>query len=106
MTAITLAVAIVVGISLVWTDVNTEVDKNEDGTAVYREIAGTYQQVGQVPANQTQFAETVSASEGAQLCYKVRPFYHNELPEEAAPLSNEWCGTVPACKTKGKSGNC
>jgi hypothetical protein len=107
MTFITLA-AVIVSISLLWTDVNTAPDQLEDGTAVYREIAGTFQQVGTVGANVTQFSETVSATGGAQLCYKVKPFYHNELPEEAAPMSNEWCGQVPPepCKQKGNSKNC
>lgn len=45
-------VAVVVSIFLVWNDTNFDGPENinEEGTAIYREIAGTYQQVGQVGA--------------------------------------------------------
>jgi hypothetical protein len=107
MTFITFA-AVIVSVALLWTDPNTAPDQSEDGTAVYREIAGTYQQVGTVGANVASFSESFSALEGSQQCYKVKPFYNDEKPEEAAPMSNEWCGQVPPepCQQKGNSKNC
>jgi hypothetical protein len=97
--------AVIIRISLSWGDPNG----TEDGTRIYREIAGTFQQVGQVGANATTFSETFSAVEGSQQCYMVQPFNASQT----APLSNEWCGQVPAapppptpCRTKGKSGKC
>jgi hypothetical protein len=101
MTLFTLVTAVIVSVSLVWTDVNTAPDQSEDGTAVYREIAGTFQQVGEVGVDATSFSDHVTASPGAQLCYHVSPFD----AEEIAPASNEWCGKVP-CKQKGNSGKC
>ena len=79
--------AATVTVSLSWTDTNT----TEDGTKIYREIAGTFQQVGEVGPNVTSFNETFTASEGAQLKYHVRPYQGSEL----APPSSEWVGVVP-----------
>jgi hypothetical protein len=96
--SLTMAAAVIVTVFLTWSDINTV----EDRTEIYREIAGTYQLVGEVGENQSQFSETFSASKGAQLPYKVK-IYDGELFVE----SNEWVGTVPLpCKVKGKSGNC
>jgi hypothetical protein len=96
--SLTVAAAVIVTVFLTWSDINTV----EDRTEIYREIAGTYQLVGEVGENQSQFSETFSASKGAQLPYKVK-IYDGELFVE----SNEWVGTVPLpCKQKGKSGNC
>lgn len=99
---ITLAAAIV-SVFLVW-----DGSDNATGTKVFREIAGTFEQVGEVGPHVTAWDETLTASEGAQLCYVVRPFDE--------PESNEWCGTVAAteplppepepCRPKGKSGKC
>jgi hypothetical protein len=79
--SITLA-AIVVSVFLVWVG-----SDNAVGTKVFREIAGTFEQVGEVGPHVVDWNETLTAIEGAQLCYVVRPF---EEPE-----SNEWCGMVP-----------
>jgi hypothetical protein len=83
--SITLA-ALIVSVFLEWDDTNSM----EQGTKIYREIAGAFQQVGEVGPDVTVFDETLSASEGAQLCYHVKPFD----ADETAPASNEWCGTV------------
>jgi hypothetical protein len=91
-------------VSLGWTDPNTAPDQSEDGTAVNREIAGTFQQVGSVGANVTKFSQSFPATAGSQQCYVVLPFYNDGL--DGADPSNEWCGTVPPCKQKGKSGHC
>jgi hypothetical protein len=91
-------------VSLGWTDPNTAVDQSEDGTAVNREIAGTFQQVGSVGPNVTKFSQSFPATAGSQQCYTVQPFYSDGTL--GADPSNEWCGTVPACKQKGKSGHC
>jgi hypothetical protein len=93
-----------VNVSLGWSDPNTAVDQSEDGTLVDREIAGTFQQVGSVGPNVTQFLQSFPATTGSQQCYQVRPVYSDG--ELGADPSNEWCGTVPPCKQKGKSGNC
>jgi parallel beta-helix repeat protein len=94
----------IASVSLGWTDPNTTVDQSEDGTVVNREIAGTFQQVGSVGPNVTQFSESFSASAGSEQCYNVRPFYNDGLL--GADPSNEWCGIVPPCKQKGNSKNC
>jgi hypothetical protein len=92
-------------VSLGWSDPNIAPDQSEDGTAVNREIAGTFQQVGSVVANVTQFSESFSATAGSVHCYNVRPFYSDG--QLGADPSNEWCGTMPPdCVPKGKSGNC
>jgi hypothetical protein len=91
-------------VSLGWTDPNTAIDQSEDGTAVNREVAGTFQQVGSVGPNVTKFSESFPATAGSQQCYIVLPFYNDGL--DGADPSNEWCGTVPPCKQKGKSGHC
>jgi hypothetical protein len=95
-----MAATVIVLVNLFWNDINTV----EDRTEIYREIAGTYQLVGEVGENQSQFSETFSASEGAQLPYKVK-IYDGDLHVE----SNEWVGVVPTsqpCVTKGNSKNC
>jgi hypothetical protein len=91
-------------VSLGWSDPNVAADQSEDGTLVNREIAGTFQQVGSVGPNVTQFFQSFSAAAGSQQCYQVRPVYSDGLL--GADPSNEWCATVPPCKQKGKSGNC
>jgi hypothetical protein len=105
----TFAAVVVVTVQLSWIQQPTTI---EEGTNIYREIAGTFQQVGQVGPNETTFTETFSASEGAELPYIIRAFRGNEL---GSP-SNEWVGVVPTepapepepepCKQKGKSKNC
>jgi hypothetical protein len=94
----------IANVSLGWTDPNTAPDQSEDGTAVNREVAGTFVQVGAVGPNATQFSESFSASAGSQQCYVVQPFYNDGL--DGADPSNEWCGTVPPCNQKGNSGKC
>jgi len=96
----------IANVSLGWTDPNTAEDQSEDGTAAYREIAGTFQQVGSVGPNVTQFSESFSAAAGSVQCYHVRPFYSDGLL--GADPSNEWCGQMPPapCVPKGKSGKC
>jgi hypothetical protein len=94
----------IANVSLGWTDRNTAADQSEDGTLVDREVAGTFQQVGSVGPNVTQFSQSFSAAAGSQQCYQVRPVYSDG--QLGADPSNEWCGTVPPCKQKGKSGNC
>jgi len=93
--------AVITTVFLTWSDVNN----SEEGTVVYREIAGTYQPVGEVGPNVTTFSETFTASEGAQLPYKVKIFNESE-----SVFSNEWVGLVPPppepCRQKGKSKNC
>ncbi len=96
---LTLLAAAIVTVTLVWGDPNS----TEEGTKIYREIAGAFEQVGEVGPDVTTFVETFTATEGAQLPYHVRPFNGSEM----APPSNEWVGIVPtACRQKGKSGNC
>jgi hypothetical protein len=93
--------AVIVTVFINWSDPNS----TELGTTIYREIAGTYQPVGEVGPNVTTFSETFSAIEGAQLPYKVNIFNETE-----SVFSNEWVGVVPLppppCKQKGTSGNC
>jgi hypothetical protein len=99
MKTLTLIALLIVTVSLDWVDTND----SEDGTIIFREIAGAYQPVGQVGPDVTTFSETFSASEGAQLPYKVQVFRGEEL----APFSNERVGIVPGpCRQKGKSNNC
>jgi len=99
----TLLAAVIVTVSLAWSDPNS----TEDGTEIYREIAGTFEQVGEVGSNVTTFSETFSAIEGAQLPYKVKIFNETE-----SVFSNEWVGVVPTapppqpCRQRGKSRNC
>jgi hypothetical protein len=98
--------AVIIRITLNWSDPNIAEDQSEDGTAIFREIAGTFQQVGTVGANVTTFSETFSAAGGSFQCYHVRPFYSDG--QLGADPSNEWCGQAPPepCVPKGKSGNC
>ena len=92
-------ILVMVRVTLNWNDVNT----TEQGTIIYREIAGTFQPVGEVGPNATTFSETFSAVEGGQLPYQLKIF--NATGEV---FSNEWVGVVPTppCKQKGKSGKC
>jgi hypothetical protein len=98
----TLSAAVIVSVFLTW----SHPDTNEDGAAVFREIAGTYQQVGAVGPEVTQFSESFSAVGGSEQCYIVKTMYGGQF----APDSNEWCGQVPLdpepCVQKGKSKNC
>ena len=98
----TLLASVIVTVTLIWGDPNSM----EDGTKIYREIAGTFEQVGEVSPDITTFSEMFTATEGAQLPYHVRPFNSSEM----APPSNEWIGVVPLppepCQQKGKSKNC
>jgi hypothetical protein len=107
MTRLTLVavLAVIIRVTLSWNDPNTAPDQSEDGTAIYREIAGSFQQVGSVGPNVTTFVETFSAVGGSQQCYVARPFRNDG---ELADAPNEWCGTVPPdpCVTKGNSKNC
>jgi hypothetical protein len=91
-------VAVIITVFLTWNDPNS----TELGTIVYREIAGTFEPVGEVGPDVTSFSETFTAIEGAQVPYKLR--IYNETEEV---FSNEWVGLVPEpCRQKGKSKNC
>jgi hypothetical protein len=101
---VTLLLVIIVSVQLSWNDTNTI----EDGTIIYREIAGTFEQVGQVGPDVITFSESFSAVEGSKACYTVKTFRGEETAYAVNPP--EWCGDIPTapppCKQKGKSRNC
>ena len=72
---------------LSWNDVNGD----EDGTVIYREISGEYQEVGIVGSNVTTFTDDPPGSDGDTFCWTVRAFRDGAFSES----SNETCGSVP-----------
>ena len=72
---------------LTWTDINAD----EDGTIVYREISGVFHEVGFVGPNVTSFTDDPPGADGDTFCWSVRAFRDREI----SGSSNEICATVP-----------
>jgi hypothetical protein len=72
---------------LTWTDINAD----EDGTIVYREISGVFHEVGFVGPNVTSFTDDPPGADGDTFCWSVRAFRDGEI----SGSSNEICATVP-----------
>lgn len=73
---------------LSWNDTN----EDDDGTIVYRAVAGEYQEVAILGPNVTEFTDDPPAAAGDSFCWTVRAFREGFLSEP----SNEACATVPA----------
>ena len=80
---------------LTWTDVNAD----EDGTIIYREISGVFHEVGFVGPDVTRFTDDPPGSDGDTFCWIVRSFREREI----SGSSNETCASVP---TPSKPGQC
>lgn len=72
---------------LTWTDINSD----EDGTIVYREISGVFHEVGFVGPNVTSFTDDPPGADGDTFCWTVRAFRQGAI----SGRSNETCATVP-----------
>lgn len=72
---------------LTWTDINAD----EDGTIVYREISGVFHEVGFVGPNVTSFTDEPPGADGDTFCWTVRAFREGVI----SGSSNETCATVP-----------
>jgi hypothetical protein len=72
---------------LSWTDMNAD----EDGTVVYREISGVFHEVGFVGPNVTSFTDDPPGAAGDTFCWTVRAFREGEI----SGSSNEICANVP-----------
>ena len=72
---------------LTWTDINSD----EDGTIVYREISGVFHEVGFVGPNVTSFTDEPPGADGDTFCWTVRAFREGVI----SGSSNETCATVP-----------
>jgi hypothetical protein len=70
-----------------WTDMNAD----EDGTIIYREISGVFHEVGFVDRNVTSFTDDPPGSGGDTFCWIVRAFREGEI----SGSSNETCASVP-----------
>lgn len=70
-----------------WTDMNAE----EDGTIIYREISGVFHEVGFVGRNVTSFTDDPPGASGDTFCWIVRAFREGEI----SGSSNESCASVP-----------
>ena len=79
---------------LTWTDINAD----EDGTAVYREISGVFHEVGFVGPNVTNFTDDPPAAAGDIFCWTVRAFREGEI----SGSSNEICASVPEPSKSGQ----
>jgi hypothetical protein len=79
---------------LTWTDINAD----EDGTIVYREISGVFHEVGFVGPNVTSFTDDPPGAEGDNFCWTVRAFREGDISNS----SNETCATVPASSKPGQ----
>ena len=75
---------------LTWTDINAD----EDGTIVYREISGVFHEVGFVGPNVTSFTDDPPGADGDKFCWTIRAFREGDI----SGSSNETCATVPASK--------
>ena len=72
---------------LTWTDINAD----EDGTIIYREISGVFHEVGFVGPNVTSFTDDPPGADGDTFCWTVRAFREGDI----SGSSNETCATVP-----------
>jgi hypothetical protein len=79
---------------LTWTDINAD----EDGTVVYREISGVFHEVGFVGPNVTSFTDDPPGAAGDTFCWTVRAFREGEISSS----SNEICASVPAPSKPGQ----
>ena len=79
---------------LTWTDINAD----EDGTVVYREISGVFHEVGFVGPNVTSFTDDPPGAAGDTFCWTVRAFREGEISDS----SNEICANVPAPSKTGE----
>jgi hypothetical protein len=79
---------------LTWSDVNAD----EDGTIIYREISGVLHEVGFVGANVTSFTDDPPGAEGDTFCWTVRAFREGDI----SGSSNETCASVPLSSKPGQ----
>jgi hypothetical protein len=79
-----------------WTDINAD----EDGTVVYREISGVFHEVGFVGPNVTSFTDDPPGADGDTFCWTVRAFREGDI----SGSSNETCATVPTTSGPSKPG--
>lgn len=70
-----------------WTDMNAD----EDGTIIYREISGVFHEVGFVGPNVTSFTDDPPGAGGDTFCWTVRAFRDGDI----SGSSNETCASVP-----------
>jgi hypothetical protein len=71
-----------------WTDMNAD----EDGTIIYRDTSGVFDEVGFVGPNVTSFTDDPPGAEGDRFCWTVRAFRQGDI----SGSSNEICASVPA----------
>jgi hypothetical protein len=79
---------------LTWSDVNAD----EDGTIIYREISGVFHEVGFVGPNVTSFTDDPPGADGDIFCWTVRAFREGDI----SGSSNETCAKVPAPSKSGE----
>jgi hypothetical protein len=72
---------------LTWTDINPD----EDGTIVYREISGVFHEVGFVGPNVTGFIDDPPGAAGDTFCWTVWAFREDDI----SGSSDETCASVP-----------
>lgn len=78
-----------------WNDMNSD----EDGTIIYREISGVFHEVGFVGPNVTSFTDDPPGAGGDTFCWTVRAFREGNI----SGSSNETCASVPT--TSANSGS-
>jgi hypothetical protein len=78
-----------------WTDMNAD----EDGTIIYREISGVFHEVGFVGRNVTSFTEDPPGAGGDTFCWIVRAFREGDI----SGSSNETCASVPTTSSNPRS---
>lgn len=79
---------------LTWTDMNAD----EDGTVIYREMSGVFHEVGFVGPNVTSFTDDPPGAAGDTFCWTVRAFRQGDI----SGSSNETCASVPAPSNPGQ----
>lgn len=72
---------------LTWTDMNAD----EDGSIIYREISGVFHEVGFVGPNVRSFTDDPPGASGDTFCWTVRAFREGDI----SGSSNETCASVP-----------
>jgi len=82
---------------LTWTNINAE----EDGTIVYREISGVFHEVGFVGPNVTSFTDNPPGADGDTFCWTVRAFREGAISNS----SNETCASVPTTSVNPRPSN-
>ena len=80
-----------------WTDMNAD----EDGTIIYREISGVFHEVGFVGRNVTSFTDDPPGAGGDAFCWIVRAFREGEI----SGSSNETCASVPTTSANPRPSN-